>query len=91
MFEWMSFYKDLKLNMCYSFIFSFSGLQSWSSGHSDYFQYLTLKFHSRKIIHLIATQGQKDSKEFVSEYCVQFSYDGDTWRTYVASDGSTQV
>lgn len=69
----------------------FSGLFSWTAGSSDYFQYLTVNLRRRKIIHLIATQGQVYTKEFVSEYCIQYSNDGDTWRTYVAADGSAQV
>ncbi|XP_042898016.1 neurexin-4 isoform X2 [Parasteatoda tepidariorum] len=68
-----------------------NGLYSWTAGYNDYFQYLTFKFRSRKIIHRISTQGHAFSNEFVSEYCIQFSNDGDSWRTYISSDGEIQL
>ncbi|XP_035221319.1 neurexin-4-like isoform X2 [Stegodyphus dumicola] len=68
-----------------------NGLYSWTAGYNDYFQYLTVNLRRRKIIHIIATQGRSNTDQFVSEYCIQFSNDGDTWRTYVSSDGSTQL
>lgn len=70
---------------------SFSGPFSWSPDSYDYFQYLTINLRRRKIIHVIATQGQAYTKDFVSEYCIQYSNDGDAWRTYAAADGSSQV
>lgn len=41
----------------------------------------------------IATQGRVSSStnEFVTEYVVQYSDDGQTWRSYVNTDGEVQV
>lgn len=47
----------------------------------------------RNMVTKIATQGRVSSStnEFVTEYVVQYSDDGQTWRSYVNTDGEVQV
>lgn len=43
------------------------------------------------MIKKIATLGRASTKECVTEYIIQFSDDGEQWRSYVNPDGEVQV
>lgn len=43
------------------------------------------------MIKKIATFGRANTKECVTEYIIQFSDDGEMWRSYVNPDGEVQV
>lgn len=43
------------------------------------------------MIKKIATLGRANTKECVTEYIIQFSDDGEMWRSYVNGDGEVQV
>lgn len=43
------------------------------------------------MIKKIATLGRGNTKECVTEYIIQFSDDGEMWRSYVNPDGEVQV
>lgn len=43
------------------------------------------------MIKKIATLGRASTKECVTEYIIQFSDDGEMWRSYVNPDGEVQV
>lgn len=43
------------------------------------------------MIKKIATLGRANTKECVTEYIIQFSDDGEMWRSYVNPDGEVQV
>lgn len=43
------------------------------------------------MIKKIATLGRSTTKECVTEYIIQFSDDGEQWRSYVNPDGEVQV
>lgn len=42
-------------------------------------------------IHAIATQGLHASEQFVTEYSLQYSDDGQAWRNIISSVGETEV
>ena len=43
------------------------------------------------MIRKIATLGRSFTKEYVTEYIVQYSDNGEMWRSYVDHDGEVQV
>lgn len=43
------------------------------------------------MIRSIATLGRGNTKEFVTEYVMMYSDDGEQWRSYVNPDGEVQV
>lgn len=69
----------------------FIGLSSWTAGYNDYYQYLTINLRSTKTINIVATQGHIYTNEFVDEYCIQYSHDGDAWKSYTSIEGDTEV
>lgn len=58
---------------------------------NTYYQFLTIGLGETRMITKIATLGRSHTNEFVTEYIVQFSDDGELWRSYVARDGEVQV
>lgn len=45
----------------------------------------------RHEIRAVAVRGRSNSHEFVTEYIVQFSDDGEGWRSYSQDDGVAKV
>lgn len=43
------------------------------------------------MIKKIATAGRSKSKEFVTEYIVQYSDNADVWQSYITPEGDEQV
>lgn len=43
------------------------------------------------MIRTVSTLGRGNTKEFVTEYVIQYSDDGEQWRSYANSDGEDQV
>ncbi|CAL4184396.1 unnamed protein product, partial [Meganyctiphanes norvegica] len=58
------------------------GQLAWSAQKNDYDQYIMVTFPKRRKVTKLATQGKQNTREFVSEFWVQFSDDGDYWTTY---------
>lgn len=42
-------------------------------------------------VHAIATQGLHSTEQFVTEFIVQYSDDGQAWRNIISADGETEV
>ena len=64
---------------------------AWQAEVNNYYQSLTIDLNGRFNICAVATRGgRKGTKEFVSEYYVLSSDDGQNWATY-QSDGGDQV
>lgn len=68
-----------------------SGPSAWTPQESTYFHFLTMELGKRYEIRSIATQGRSGTHEFVTEFIVQYSDDGDGWRSVTDSDGETEV
>ena len=67
------------------------GESAWSPDESTYFHFLTMDLGGFREIRSISTQGRKGSSEFVTEYVVQFSDDGEAWRSFTDTQGETEV
>lgn len=46
---------------------------------------------NRYEIHAIATQGRKGTHEYVTEYIIEYSDDGEGWKSFHDSEGETEV
>lgn len=68
-----------------------TGNSAWSPEESTYNQFLTIDLGYRHEIRSIATRGLSMTKEYVTEYIIQFSDDGEGWRSYTYGQGETEV
>lgn len=68
-----------------------SGSSAWSPQDSTYNNFLWVDLGARKEIRALATAGRPGSREFVSEYAVQYSDDGDAWKSCTDTLGDVQV
>lgn len=64
---------------------------AWTPIENTYYQFLTIELGDTRMIRKVATFGRSNTNEYVTEYIVQFSDDGELWRSYVARDGEVQV
>lgn len=69
----------------------FTGDSAWSSEFSSYNQHLTMELGDRYEIRSIATRGRAHTNEYVTEYIVQYSDDGQAWASYESQDGVDEV
>lgn len=70
---------------------AFLGDGAWSPRSSSYDHHITVDLGHRHEIRSIATQGRSHTNEFVTEYTVQYSDDGQAWSSYVGRDGVDEV
>lgn len=64
---------------------------SWSPVENSYIQFLKFDLGSRKKIKKISTAGRARTREYVSEYIIQYSDDGELWSTLTDSNKEIQV
>lgn len=69
----------------------FTGDSAWSPEVSSYNQHLTMELGDRYEIRSIATRGRAHTNEYVTEYIVQYSDDGQAWTSYESQDGVDEV
>ena len=69
----------------------FAGGSTWSPQLSSYDQHLTVELVDRYEIRSIATRGRAHTNEYVTEYIVQYSDDGQAWASYESQDGVDEV
>lgn len=67
------------------------GGSAWTSDDSSYNQWIRFKLGSRKRLTAVVTAGRAKTKEYVTEYILQYSDDGENWRSYVTASGIPQV
>ncbi|XP_046963642.1 neurexin-4 isoform X2 [Vanessa cardui] len=67
------------------------GSSAWTAMESSYYQHLTVNLHARKDLRAVATRGRFATEEFVTEYMIQYSDDGENWRSVSRADGYTQM
>lgn len=67
------------------------GMASWTPMENTYYHFLTFDLGETRTINKIATLGRPHTNEFVTEYVVQYSDDGELWRSYVSPGGEVQV
>jgi len=68
-----------------------SGGSAWTSKDTSYDQWIRFKLRTRKKVTAVVTAGRARTKEYVTEYILQYSDDGDNWRSYVTAAGIPQV
>lgn len=69
----------------------FTGDSTWSPVLSSYDQHLTMELGDRYEIRSIATRGRAHTNEYVTEYIIQYSDDGQAWASYESQDGVDEV
>lgn len=67
------------------------GDSAWSPDSDTYYQFLAADLGGRKQVHWLATQGRAKTSEYVTEYIVQYSDDGQQWITVTDSAGNAEV
>ncbi|CAK9811653.1 Nrx-IV [Anthophora plagiata] len=68
-----------------------NGGSTWSPELSSYDQHLTVELGDRYEIRSIATRGRAHTNEYVTEYIVQYSDDGQAWASYESQDGVDEM
>lgn len=69
----------------------FTGDSSWTPEENTYYHFLIINLDGKKRIESIATQGRASTLEFVTEYIVQYSDDGELWKSVTDPNGDTEV
>ncbi|CAB3222790.1 unnamed protein product [Arctia plantaginis] len=67
------------------------GTSAWTAQESSYYQHLTVNLMKRKELRSIATRGRYATDEYVTEYMLQYSDDGESWKLVASADGYTQM
>lgn len=76
---------------CVANVFCAAGNSAWVADVSNYYQSLTVRLPRRFNISGVATRGRPDLPQYVTEYVVQCSDDGYTWRTYASDTNQDEV
>lgn len=69
----------------------FLGKSAWTPSDNSYNQHLTLDLGDRVEIRSIQTRGRANTREFVTEFIVEYSDDGQAWTTYESQNGVEEV
>uniref|UniRef100_T1IDW1 F5/8 type C domain-containing protein n=1 Tax=Rhodnius prolixus TaxID=13249 RepID=T1IDW1_RHOPR len=67
------------------------GDSAWSPEENTYFQSIKADMGDRKIINWIVTKGRAFTSEWVTEYIVEYSDDGQQWKTVTDHSGNNEV
>lgn len=68
-----------------------TALASWTPIENNYYHFLTFDLGETRTITKVATLGRSHTNEYVTEFVVQYSDDGEMWRSFVMSAGEVQV
>ena len=72
-------------------IYMSQGNSAWTPVENTYNHFLTIDLGYKSTTRKIATMGRPLTNEFVTEYIVQYSDDGEYWRSYVNPSSEPQV
>ncbi|XP_074652127.1 neurexin-4-like isoform X2 [Tubulanus polymorphus] len=64
---------------------------AWLGDLNDYKQYLTIEFKETKVVTAVATQGLRGSRNWVQEYHIEYSSDGETWEQVISDNGEQKL
>ena len=67
------------------------GVSSWSPSINNYYQHVEVSLPSVMRVTQLALQGKQNSDEYVLEFLLQYSTDGDSWMLYKNSGGVEEV
>lgn len=68
-----------------------TALAAWTPIENTYYHFLTFDLGEKRTVKSIATLGRSHTNEFVTEYIVQYSDDGEIWRSYISPGGEEKV
>lgn len=64
---------------------------AWTPIENTYNNFLIIELNEKKLIMKVATAGRAGTRDFVTEYIVQYSDDGEIWRSYSNQNNEPQV
>ncbi|XP_059490529.1 neurexin-4 isoform X2 [Neocloeon triangulifer] len=67
------------------------GGSAWTSDESSYNQWVRFKLPRRKKVTAVATAGRARTKEYVTEFILQYGDDGENWQSYISASGIPQT
>lgn len=67
------------------------GISAWTPVENTYYNFLTFDLGEKRMVRKVAILGRANTQEYVTEYVMQYSDDGEMWRSYVNPDGEVQV
>lgn len=67
------------------------GYMAWSPSYDSLGHFLNIEFSNRMKVCSISTQGRSSTLEFVTEYYVQYSDNGQGWKNVEDSNGQIEV
>lgn len=67
------------------------GYMAWSPSYDSLDHFLMVEFSDRMKICSISTQGQSSTLEFITEYYIQYSDNGQGWKNIEDSNGEIEV
>lgn len=68
-----------------------TALASWTPVENNYFHFLTFDLGEKRTVTKVATLGRSYTNEYVTEFVIQYSDDGEMWRSFVTPAGEVQV
>lgn len=68
-----------------------TGDSAWTPVNNTYYHFLTVNFDGRKEVVSVATQGRTSTLEYVTEYIVQYSDEGEIWQSVSDPFGDIEV
>ncbi len=70
----------------------FTGIRTWIPSSNTLNNGVIFHFPVEKVrITSVATQGKANTEEYITEYFIQYSDDGELWANYVDSSGEFEV
>lgn len=69
----------------------FLGYMAWSPSYDSLEHSLTVEFSDRMKVCYISTQGRSSTLEFITEYFIQYSDNGQGWKYVEDSHGEIEV
>lgn len=74
-----------------TFLWAGAGESAWTPINNTYYHFLTVNFESRKEVVSVVSQGRTSTLEYVTEYIVQYSDDGEIWKSVADPLGDIEV
>ena len=66
-------------------------MTAWSPSVNNYYQHLVVELPDVMRLAQLAVQGKQNTNEYVSEFLLQYSTDGDSWMIYNNAGGAEKV
>lgn len=67
------------------------GYKAWSPSYDSLDHSLIVEFSTKMKVYSISTQGRSSTLEFITEYYIQYSDNGQGWKNVEDSHGEVEV